>query len=145
MKLKNIIIIAATVSLLYACTGIRHNVLVQGKDPEQRWNYNLWFQRNDLEALGVVKDSIEYTNYFGLINSHKDYRVTKRVEYPGFSGINVNNGIFGDYTGRVLYKLYEKSPDADIIIPTKIIRKKQILFLGSRRSIVIVGKAYKLK
>lgn len=127
---------------MYSCTGIRHTVLVQGKDPEQRWSYNLWFQRSDLEYMGEVKDSLLFTNYLGLINSSKDFRVTKRVIYPSTF---VPQGIFGDYTTRVLYKLYEQKPDADIIIPTKIIRKKQILFGGSRRSITVVGKAYRLK
>lgn len=130
------------VLVTFNCTGVRHTMLVQGKDPHQSWNYSLWFQRSDMELVGTITDSLTYTTYFGLINSNKDYRVTKRVVYPGTLA---PTGIFGNYNTRVLYKLYEQKPDADIIIPVKIITRKEKMFLGSRKTLTMVGKAYKLK
>lgn len=128
--------------LLYQCTGTRNGMLVQGKDPFKPWNYQLWIQRNDLEYIGTVTDSIRFTNYLGIpfLSSNKDFRVTKRISYPG-SGIEIGN----PYLSRVLYYMHEQKPDADIIIPTKILTKRHRLFLGSRRSITVVGKAYKIK
>jgi hypothetical protein len=138
---NSIIISSVLLGVFSSCTGIRSNMLVQGKDPFKSWEFNLWFQRQDLEELGMVSDSIQYSNYLGIrfLSSNKDFRYTKRISYPT-SGI-----LFDPYLSRVLYYLHEKQPNADIIIPTKVITKTQRLFLGSRNTVTVVGKAYKLK
>jgi hypothetical protein len=141
-KYNSLLISLVFPALLFSsCVGTRSDLLVQGKNPAAGWQYNFWLQRSDLEELGEVSDSIRYTSYLGinLLGSNKDFRNTKRIAFPA-SGISLDS-----YLSRVMYRLYEKSPNADIIIPTRIITRKERLFLGSRKVVSVTGKAYKIK
>jgi hypothetical protein len=138
-NLSNIVLLTGLTGLLSSCVGTRSGMLVQGKSPLTPWNYQLWFQRSDLTEVGEVADSIKFTTYLGLINSDKDFRFTKRITFPGAPLVG------NAYLSRVLYYLYEKNPKADIIIPTKVITKKERLFLGSKKTITVIGKAYRIK
>ena len=145
LRRHGLLLIITSIAFLESCTGVRSRMFVQGKSPFRSWDYHLMFQRNDLLELGSVSDSLHYTTYFGLIHTNKDYRYTKRIMYPGIGG-HLFQGFNGHgYISRVLYSLHEKQPDADIIIPVKVITKKQKMFLGSRKTITVIGKAYKFK
>jgi hypothetical protein len=138
-SIKYVVLATGLAYLLSSCVGTRSGMLVQGKSPLTPWNYQLLFQRGDLTEVGEVADSIKFTTYLGIINSNKDFRFTKRISFPGAPSIGNRN------LSRVLYYMYEKTPTSDIIIPTKVITKKERLFLGSRKTITVIGKAYKIK
>lgn len=102
---------------------------------------------DDYEMLGEMEVSINYSKYFGLFKIIKtineepyERRVKKTMEVYGLQGIKIRNDL-----ERALYKVHEKYPSGDFIVPVYTVEKKHKMFLGRRVKKVLKVKVYKTK
>jgi hypothetical protein len=102
---------------------------------------------DDYEILGEMEVSIKYSRYFGLfkiiktINEEPYNRRKKRtMEVYGLEGIKIRNDL-----ERALFKVHEKYPSADFIVPVYSVEKKHKMFLGRRVKKILKVKIYKTK
>lgn len=105
------------------------------------------FNLDDYEMLGEMKVSISYSRYFGLVKiintiNEEPYerRTKKTMEVYGLDGIKVRNDL-----ERALYKVHEKYPSGDFIVPVYTVEKKNKMFLGRRVKKTLKVKIYKTK
>ena len=150
MKYRIIILISGVLFLLSSCV-----VLDTKKSMSIVPEYQLQFRTSDLELLGDLKGEITYSEYFGLFTTNNrsfvvignDSITTPAVQslYYG-NGLNLNLPV-GDqrYVSRLLYELQKSKPEAEIIVPVFVVKESQNMFLGSRRTITVKAKAYKIK
>ena len=102
---------------------------------------------DDYEMLGEMEVSIKYSRYFGLIKiiqsiNEEPYerRNKQTMEVYGLEGIKIRNDL-----ERALYKVHEKYPSGDFIVPVYTIEEKEKMFLGRRVKKRLKVKIYKTK
>jgi hypothetical protein len=102
---------------------------------------------DDYEMLGEMEVSINYSRYFGLFKiiksiNEKPYNRRKKrtMEVYGLDGIKIRNDL-----ERALFKVHEKYPSADFIVPVYTVEKKHKMFLGRRVKKILKVKIYKTK
>jgi hypothetical protein len=102
---------------------------------------------NDLEELGVVDISVEYSKYLGFI------KVIKSINGELYDGKVINNvsipnhlaGVIDAPLNRAIYKVFEQYPDAEYLVVSHTQSNKTRLFLGSETSTTAKIRAYKFK
>ena len=102
---------------------------------------------DDYEMLGEMEVSINYSRYFGLFKiiksiNEKPYNRRKKrtMEVFGLDDIKIRNDL-----ERALFKVHEKYPSADFIVPVYTVEKKHKMFLGRRVKKILKVKVYKTK
>ena len=137
---KLFVILAVSVVGLASCSVVSHNTY---KPDAVQLNLSM----EDLEKLGEVEISVEYSTYIGFIRSIEkindipyDGKVTKRVSVPSYLA-----GTISAPLDRALYKVFEQYPDAEYVVVCNATRNKERLFLGSENVAKAKVKVYKFK
>lgn len=103
---------------------------------------------NDLEYLGDVEVSVEYSRTLGI------FRSVKKINGENYDGVTRNYAsasvnclnAMGDPVLKYAFpKVYESFPDADYVLVVGESSSRDILFLGSEHNVKAKVKVYKLK
>lgn len=129
-----------------SCIGTRHSANLPLSTLNRNTQTHILMDMDDFEVVAEVEDSISYSVYLGVFTTNRDYRNTRRVVVSS----NALGGGFNplsqqQYANRLLYRMYEAYPEADLIIPTVVKEEQLRLFLGSRRTVRVKARVLKLK
>jgi hypothetical protein len=149
IKYKFLILFSIITVGLSSCIGIRTNKHLQNSPLGANFRFEMTW--SDLEYLGEVKASADWTTYLGFIKVHNYQR---DVTYTLDGGQRfLNTGILGtggtdELVKRALYAVIEENPsyqEADFIIPVQTKTEATRMFLGTKRTQTLKVKLYKLK
>jgi len=133
MRKSQLLILLAVVTFASSCT-IRRNSITTAPV-----NMQLNVTTSDLEYVGDVTGSATQTYLLGLPVGGRRYH-TANVGYAGQVLPNADRGLH-----NALYDALQSKPDADFVIPFAVSQQVNKLFLGSKRTYNVRGKAFKLK
>lgn len=102
---------------------------------------------NDVEFLGEMDISVNYSQYLGII------KIFELINNQEVSARTVNSMVMygkrnvplSPVLDRALYDVYIKYPNADFTIPVYVIEEQQNLFMGKKIKKTARIKAYKIK
>lgn len=141
MKRYAIALFVTAVALLCSCSVTRQSSFA----PSQT---ELELTMDDLNYLGDVEISVEYSKYLGIftrVHSINGVIYDGKVRESAYArsyiaGVGLNPLLY-----RALPKVYETYPKAEYLIVTGQHASNKILFLGSERVVTARVKAYSIK
>lgn len=95
---------------------------------------------DNLDYVGEVTGTATQSFVLGLPIGGKRWRYVN-TSVAGTNGVLPNNrGV-----NSALYDALSQKPDADFVIPFNVEEKRNLMFLGSKRTYTVKAKAFKLK
>jgi hypothetical protein len=101
---------------------------------------------DDYKLLGEMEVTVQYSRYFGLfkimntINGEvADRRTKSYISLYGADWADLDRNL-----RRALYKVHEKYPSGDFVVPTYKIVKKKKMFMGRRVTEILKVKVYRM-
>lgn len=149
IKYKIMILVSAVAIGLSSCIGIATTKSLQNSPLNADFRFQM--QWSDLEYVGEVKATANWTQYLGLL---KVSNYTSNITYTFEGGKTflggglIGNGKTDRLVKRALYDAIEKDPafqEADFIIPVQIKTESTRMFLGAKKVQTVKAKLYKLK
>ncbi len=149
IKYKFIILFSAIAMGLSSCIGISTTKTLQNSPLNADFRFQM--QWSDLEYVGEVKATANWTQYLGVL---KVSNYTSNIKYTFEGGKTfLGGGLLGSgktdmLVKRALYDAIEKDPalqEADFIIPVQTKTETTKMFLGTKKVQTVKAKLYKLK
>jgi hypothetical protein len=149
IKYKIMILVSAVAIGLSSCIGISTTKSLQNSPLNADFRFQM--QWSDLEYVGEVKATANWTQYLGLL---KVSNYTSNITYTFEGGKTfLGGGLLGNgktdmLVKRALYDAIEKDPalqEADFIIPVQTKTETTRMFLGAKKVQTVKAKLYKLK
>lgn len=135
-KFKYIYLFAGLLLLATSCTTYRK---AANTAPV---NVQMNITMSDVDYVGEVTGSATQSYVLGLPLGGRRY-YTAQV---GVSGGSILSAIVGDRgLSNALYDAMQQKPDADFFMPINMEVKRNQMFLGSKRTYSVKGKAFKIK
>ncbi|MBK8847238.1 MAG: hypothetical protein IPO27_12120 [Bacteroidetes bacterium] len=132
-KIK-IILGILTMAFITSCTINRSARLSAPVNVQVIVNYD------NLDYVGEVTGTASQNFVLGLPIGGKRWRYVNTA-VAGSTGFLPNNrGV-----NNALYDALSQKPDADFVIPFNVDEKRNLMFLGSKRTYTVKAKAFKLK
>lgn len=138
--IKLFLIMAVSVVALSSCSVVRHNTYTPN-------SVQLNISMDDLQKLGEVEISVDYSTYLGFI---RKVSAINGVAYDGkvIRKVIVPNTLAGNLPAplkRAMYKVYDEYPEAEYIVVSSTRSEKSRLFLGGETKATATIKVYKFK
>jgi hypothetical protein len=149
IKYKIMILVSAVAIGLSSCIGISTTKSLQNSPLNADFRFQM--QWSDLEYVGEVKATANWTQYLGVL---KVSNYTSNIKYTFEGGKTflggglLGNGKTDQLVKRALYDAIEKDPalqEADFIIPVQTKTESTRMFLGAKKVQTVKAKLYKLK
>lgn len=125
----------ALVFLVSSCTSYRKAT------PVSTMNTQVNFSMDDLEYIGDVTGTSTQSYVLGIPVGGRRWTRGVGIFPVGIpQGFATNRG-----TRNALYDALMQKPDADFILPISFEQKRNNSFLGSKRTVIVRAKAFKIK
>lgn len=133
--MKKVFLLLAVISLaLASCTTINKGT------PVVPMNLQINISMDDLEYIGEATGTSVQNYVLGMpIGGRKNKTAVSKI-----SSINISS-IWNRGFNNAMYNALQSKPDADFIIPISYEETKDQMFLGSKRTLIVKTKAFKIK
>ena len=136
MKRLHIILITLVVLGMSSCT------IQQKTIPSASINAQVNLTMNDLDYVGEVSGTSTQSYFLFIPYGGRKYHVAATTPQSIFgpSNLPLNRGV-----QNAIYDALQQKPDADFVLPMSIETTRNQMFLGSRRTVKVRAKAFKIK
>ncbi|HOV11893.1 MAG TPA: hypothetical protein PLT47_01495 [Bacteroidales bacterium] len=131
--MKKIFLLLAILSLA-SCTTIKKGT------PVTPMNLQVNLNMDDLQYIGEATGTSTQNYLLGIPYGGRKHRTA----VAKISSLNIS-GLWNRGFNNAMYDALKSQPDADFVIPISFEETRDQMFLGSKRTLVIKTKAFKIK
>ncbi|HNW90409.1 MAG TPA: hypothetical protein PKN48_12150 [Bacteroidales bacterium] len=133
--MKKIFLLLAVLSLaLTSCTTIKKGT------PVTPMSLQINLNMDDLEYIGEATGTSTQNYVLGIPYGGRKYKTA----VAKFSSINLQS-LWNRGFNNAMYDALQSKPDADFVLPISFEETKDQAFLGSKRTLIVKTKAFKIK
>ena len=151
--MRNLLKLLILTLLLSSC-AVKHNHQYRTAPGDPRYNNHFELGLDDIQYLGEVEISYEFTRYFGFIvrliglNGERPDKANQHFAYPTSTFLEklaVVSGLDGRGLSRAMYKVYTEFPDASYIQIVQDTKTSHRMFGGIKIKHTARVKVYKFR